>query len=446
MPPAHAPTRRRTPSRNAALAVLCATAVASQLPLAGAAAAAPLPGVPSGYSAHLFAAAPTGQTGPDDIARLGDHLFAAYQNGVGSDGKPSPSGATKSTVFEYALSGQKIASWSLTGKVDGLGADPAGDRVVATVNEDANSSAFTISPSRPASEQVRHYAFTGLTHGGGTDSIVYAGGLLYATASAPQADADGKTYSQTALYTVKFTGGAAGTQGAAALTPVLKDNATAVDRVTGKPAKLNLSDPDSSEHIPAAVPGVGGEVLLDSQGDKQLVFLGAAKAPTVLNLNTQVDDSAFATRTTGTLYVVDGKANQILAVTGPFKKGQSFVSVPNDSDTLKGVLGSLNLKTGQVSTFAQLKNPKGLLFTDESYQGPTGQPTPGPSSTPTAGGTGGGTGSAGTPSAGASPSGSALAASGAGNTLGIVGIAGALLAAGSAVFYVTRRRSSRPSA
>lgn len=73
---------------------------------------------------------------------------------------------------------------------------------------------------------------------------------------------------------------------------------------------------------PAGVPTVGGSLLLDSQGDKQLLFLhdlaaGGTKAD-LLNLNTQVDDTAFATNATGTLYVVDSGTGQLLAITGPF--------------------------------------------------------------------------------------------------------------------------------
>ncbi|WP_369387254.1 hypothetical protein AB5J72_06235 [Streptomyces sp. CG1] len=458
-------------------ATLAAAGMAGPLP-AYAAPATPQASAPSGFTVHQFVTGPSGQSSPDDIARLGKHLFVAYQNGVGSDGKPAPSGATKSTVYEYTLSGQVVASWPLTGKVDGLGADPEGDRVIATVNEDGNSSAYTIAPSRSAAEQVHHYAYTGLTHGGGTDSVLAADGKIYFTASAPAADANGTTYSKPALYTGRFTQGAAGKEGTIALTPVLNDNSTAADRVTGKSSKLNLSDPDSSEKVPAVVPGAGGDLLLDSQGDKQQIYIGRGHVPSVLNLNTQVDDTAFATTTTGTLYVVDSKANKILAITGHFAPGQAFTSVPGDSDSLKGVLGSLDLKSGRISTFLQLSSPKGLLFTNDGYQGGNGQGTGGSTGGSTTGGstnsgstggstTGGttGSGSTGGSSTGTSAGGStstsgagangssaqgtdpspsgALARTGAGDPLAIAGAAAVLLAVGGGLSAVIRRRSAR---
>jgi hypothetical protein len=322
--------------------------------------------VPNGFHVSVFATAPGTATGPDDIARLGGKLFVAFQNGVGSKGEPSPTGATKSTVVEYGATGTVLASWSVTGKVDGLGADPSHDRVVATVNEDGNSSLYTFAPDASKQHQVTHYHYgpTPLPHGGGTDSVVARGGTLFVTASAPAADANGTTYSQSALYTVTLA------DGVARWKTVIKDSATATDAVTGKKVTLNLSDPDSSENVPWSVPRFGGNFLLDSQGDSQLIFLKTqghkASSATVLNLTTQVDDTAFATSEDQTLYVVDSGNNDILAITGPFTPGEAFTSVPKDSTTLPSTLGVINLKTGAVTPFGTgLGSPKGLLFVSE---------------------------------------------------------------------------------
>ncbi|MBV9662212.1 MAG: hypothetical protein JO337_13750, partial [Acidimicrobiales bacterium] len=75
-------------------------------------------------------------TKPDDITRLANRLFVAFQNGVGSAGDRSSSGNTASTVVEFTLEGRAIHQWDLTGKVDGLTADPRSRTVAATVNED----------------------------------------------------------------------------------------------------------------------------------------------------------------------------------------------------------------------------------------------------------------------------------------------------------------------
>lgn len=243
--------------RTTGAALLVASIVVGAVSLPSAAFATPVPApatsLPAGFTSSVVANAPTGQSSPDDITRLGDNLFVAYQNGVGSDGAAAPSGATQSTVVEYTLGGKQLASWTVTGKVDGMGADADGKRVILSVNEDSNSSILIIKPSNAAAEQLKHYQFDkGLTHGGGTDSVVAYNGKIYITASAPAADTTGgSTYSKPALYTAEFTDGAAGKDGVAALTPVFNDNVKATDLVKGgAAAALNLNDPDSSEKVP----------------------------------------------------------------------------------------------------------------------------------------------------------------------------------------------------
>jgi len=323
--------------------------------------------VPAGFTVQTLAAGGGAMVGPDDITQLGDKLFIGYQNGVGAKGEPAPSGQTASTIVEYTLQGSELARWNLPGKVDGLTADPSTHRVLATVNEDANSSLYGITPATNNDRgQVVHYQYSPnpLPHGGGTDSISVRNGQVYVVGSAPAANPDGTTYSGSALYKVTLDVTTAHT------TPAFPDNATATDAVTGKPVTLNLSDPDSSGFVPASSSRFGGDLLLDSQGDAQLAFLahpGVDSAATVLNLNTQVDDTAFATSTHGTLYVVDGATNTVVAVRGPFQTGQAFTSVPKDSTTLPGTLGQLNLSTGQVTPFGTgFGSPKGLLFVPDN--------------------------------------------------------------------------------
>ena len=66
--------------------------------------------------------------------------------------------------------------------------------------------------------------------------------------------------------------------------------------------------------------------------------------------------------------MVDSGTGDLLAITGPFRPGEAFVSVPSDSDSLTRTLGLLNLDTGNITAFATgLGNPKGLLFVDHSH-------------------------------------------------------------------------------
>jgi len=152
----------------------------------------------------------------------------------------------------------------------------------------------------------------------------------------------------------------------ATTTPVLAGNAVATDAVTGKASRLNLSDPDSTETVPAGAARFAGDLLLDSQGDSQQVYLArpgtAQQKARVLNLGTQVNDTAFATAATGTLYVTDNANNTLVAIKGRFAPGQAMVAAPADS-TVHGFVGRLDLATGHIAPFAVgFASPAGLLF------------------------------------------------------------------------------------
>ena len=58
--------------------------------------------------------------------------------------------------------------------------------VIATVNEDANSSLYTIGPAAPAGSGVQHFTHNRpLPHNGGTDAITIYQGQIFVSASAP---------------------------------------------------------------------------------------------------------------------------------------------------------------------------------------------------------------------------------------------------------------------
>ena len=92
---------------------------------------------------------------PDDITRLGRDIFVGFQNGVGPQGQPSTSMNLDSTVVELTPNGHPVAQWDIEGKADGVTADPQAGFVIATVNEDANSSLYTITPGPGGG--VQHY-------------------------------------------------------------------------------------------------------------------------------------------------------------------------------------------------------------------------------------------------------------------------------------------------
>ncbi|MBV8996723.1 MAG: hypothetical protein JO287_24145, partial [Pseudonocardiales bacterium] len=156
-------TRRRW-SRSL-LAIATGTGVAALPMLAGTAQAAP-PSVVSTdapiVAPTLFAGPPPTvpggtitATNPDDITRLGDLVYVSFQNNAGKDGAPTGS---FSTIAAYrADTGALVTTYQVTGRCDGLTADPTHHRLLASVNEDNNSSLFVIQPGQPT---PKHYTYS----------------------------------------------------------------------------------------------------------------------------------------------------------------------------------------------------------------------------------------------------------------------------------------------
>jgi hypothetical protein len=317
-------------------------------------------------------------TQPDDITLLDRHLFVGFQNGVGPQGEAASDGDLDSTVVEFTLSGAPVRQWDVKGKVDGLGADPLAGEVIATANEDANSSLYAISPW---SGQAVHYSYNEpLPHKGGTDSVVAYRGHLYISASAPgTTGAAAPQPSYPAVYSVAlnpFTK-------IAHVSPVFYDesSATALNGPhAGHAVKLGLTDPDSSEVVPFSWPRkYAGDFMLDSQGDEELIFdHPGPDGPhlSVLSLSNSVDDTAWATSAHGTLYATDNAGDTVNAVTGRFSPGTTFDAVtPCDADSAPATcpapgypanyLATLNLGTGKLTPLplnGSSLHPQGMLF------------------------------------------------------------------------------------
>jgi hypothetical protein len=308
----------------------------------------------AGYTVKSFAAVGA-ESKPDDITRLGNSIFVAFQNGVGPRGEAAPSGVTSSTIQEYFLDGRAGKSWQVLGKIDGLNADNARHRLLLTTNEDGNTHFSTITPGDvPA---LKTYTYSGLTHGGGTDAISVLHGEIVITASAPT-NATGP-----ALYRVDLQGTTA------KLTPVLADNATATaanGATAGATVTLGLTDPDSNVVVPRSAARFAGSFMLTAQADLQLIFAShpgtANQKLQVLSVSQPMDDTVFATKRVQTLWITDPVRNTVDAVTGPFTPGQAISSVT--PDTGAAYLAALNLTDGTLTPIKELAaiQPKGLLF------------------------------------------------------------------------------------
>ena len=156
----------------------------------------------------------------------------------------------------------------MPGHADGVTADPLTGKVIVTVNEDANSSLFTISA---ASGHLTHYAYNKpLPHKGGTDAISIYHGQILISASAPGTTGTAPTGAP-AVYVVSLNPWTK----IATVRALFNDNSTA-KAVNGPHAGTNvtlaLTDPDSNEVVPHVSPKFGGDFMLDSQGDRELIF------------------------------------------------------------------------------------------------------------------------------------------------------------------------------
>ena len=344
-------------------------------------------------------------TNPDDITQLDDLIYVTFQNNAGKDGTPAGS---FSTIAAYrATTGALVTTYQLPGRCDGLTAEPKNHRLLATVNEDLNSSLFVIYPGQA---HPKHYTYspdpaqTGSDGtNGGTDAISVApDGTVYVAHSNPDTTLPAPN-NAAAVYTLTLI------DDTAKLTRLfgVNDTAEIVNREHDAPplAQLvginNTADADKPEHdAPRSAPlgltdpdsnrFLGGDegLVQDAQADSKLVFatdmhsgkphlrqlLLTNAAPTLSRLvaTPQLDDLA-RVDCPGRLFVVDQKADAIYWIdTHAVRPGTVFVSqpapgtgdLPNDP-----ALGVVNLRTGVVTHLvAPFLSPKGLLVVPSDEQ------------------------------------------------------------------------------
>ena len=317
----------------------------------------------------ILSGAAHGWSSPDDLTNVGDDIFVSFQNGVPSTGGQAGT-PTQSTIVKAKLDGTIEATWQLTGKCDGLTADPEHHRVIATVNEDGNSSLYTIPSAGSDAATQYNYDANPLPHGGGTDSITIYHGGIYVAASAPATGGP-------ALYRVSLHDGVAHLADA----PFYDSSTATVANAGGKNAtvSLALTDPDSSTVVPEQSPRFGGDFMLDAQGDQQAIFashLGTDDQQLqVLNLSQSVDDTAFAANRNGALVATDSTAKSVVVITGTFTPGTAYTSVTpgnaNNAPANPGpnYLGTINLQTGSVNpltTTGVPLTPHSLIYIESS--------------------------------------------------------------------------------
>ncbi len=311
-----------------------------------------------GYSVSVFAAGVQGSyTKPDSIAVLGDHVFIGYGDGNAPDGSDGKS----NQIVEYSLGGKVEYSYTVVGHNDGLKVNPYTHMVWAMQNEDATPNLVIINPE---THQQNLYTFVGAqAHGGGYDDIVFLRGKTYFSASNPTPDAN-NMFTNQALVEATISGTTV------SVTPALMGNATATDVLTGATVTLNLSDPDSTTITSS------GDILLDSQGDSELVLIhnpGANQTVTQIPLSSpfglpQVDDTLFIPAAEGFVLLADTPANTVYKISRKrFVPGTALTggqgTAVDANGNLVGFVGVLDLNFGDIRPVVSgLNSPHGMAF------------------------------------------------------------------------------------
>jgi hypothetical protein len=316
-----------------------------------------------GFSLSVFTAPPAGSSAPDSLAVLDDHVWVGYANG----GAPDGSGGAQSQIVEYSLDGKVIRTFTVAGHNDGLKVNPYTREIWAMQNEDANANLVTIDA---ATGRTTNYVFGKTLHGGGYDDIIFKDGQAFLSASNPTLDANGHN---TGPAIVRALLRSNGTVDVSAALPGMPE---ASNIPFGTVAQLNLTDPDSMTLTPS------GDVLLDDQGDGQLVLLRAPGTnPRVEYLpllgKVQIDDTVFATAPRGFLLVADTKANRVYKISADvWERGAAFsastgVAATTSTPAVPAYVGQLDLRSGALLPLvSNLFSPHGMAFvpTDNGQQ------------------------------------------------------------------------------
>jgi hypothetical protein len=308
------------------------------------------------YSVSVFVGPQAGLTNPDSITGFQGTIFVEYANATNPDGTGGDS-----SIVQFDSTGKVLHTYQVVGKSDGMKFNPYDGKIWCLRNEDSNPAVTLIDP---VAGTQKDYTYADPTlHGGGYDDVVFLNGQVFISASNPNPlqPPTPKTPNGQNVYPSIVRAAIIGSK--IFVQPILKGNDTLTDIATGKSVVSQQSDPDSLKVDPS------GNLVLDSQADGDLIFLNAPGFPNqvgyVLHLSngttTQVtvDDSVFPTAASGTIYMVDTKANTVYAVT-------SHVFPPNsafgDSDGT-GVVGRIDLQTGKFTPIATgFQSPHGALF------------------------------------------------------------------------------------
>ncbi len=250
-------------------------------------------------SSDVFAFGAKGQSAPDSLTVGNGSVWAEYGNGADSTGAKGGS-----TLVQYATDGTVQNTYALTGSVDGLKIDPGTGIVWALQNQDGNSTLTLINPATGAvSAPLSPAAASDMR---GYDDVAFVGNKVYESYTNPNGSGDA-VLQQLTNGEVPF--------GPLAYTTILADGATGTNVAAGQTQAIPLNDPDSLKSTP------DGSLVQTSGADNTFTLIhnpGAANQTQsfyqLANLpaGSSLDDVVVPGSTSGTLYIANLGANQVL--------------------------------------------------------------------------------------------------------------------------------------
>jgi hypothetical protein len=317
----------------------------------------------SGYTVSVFSGpAQAGtSTHPDSIIQLGSNIFVGYGDSVNPDGTTpgsNPPVQGHCEMIEYDLKGNPVKTFTLPGHNDGLLAFDS-HTIWALSNEDASPVLTIIDLT--ASTQTEFTPTMPLLHGGGLDDLALINGKVFVSASNPNVNASNQVSNAPALISIALNANGTTFDWA----PVLSGTAIVSSMADGSAVTLNLTDPDS-ESIDSH-----GNLVLDSQGDSELVFITnpgtSTQVAKVLPLSLYsnpwpVDDTRFvpsALTIPPYLLFTDSPSNTIYRLDTTFTPADSYSAGG-------GTILKLNTSTGALTPVVTgLGSPHGMLFPNQ---------------------------------------------------------------------------------
>jgi hypothetical protein len=306
--------------------------------------------MPTIESTHILAVAPTGSSAPDSVTTgPNGSIWVEYGNGADSTGVSG-----KSTIVEYGTQGQVQSSYTITGLADGLKYDPQTGDIWALLNNDGNASLRIIDPATgQVSSDMKYgsgYVY-GPDSGRGFDDVVFDGRKVFLSETNPVNPGD-PVIVQLQNGTAPF--------GTLETTNILSFGDTGTNMVTGQTNQtLPVTDPDSLKLLP------NGELLLTGEADGAYIFVKdpgtAQQTASFLNLPAGFvgDDAIMPTSTSGTFYISNQDANDVIRLTmSGLNTNDLYADITSENELVQ-----IDPTTGKVTTILSgLDSPHGLAF------------------------------------------------------------------------------------